>query len=107
MSLASNDRIVEAIQPTHLSLDAAMFAENFDKRGFHLEHQLVGHPLLELPAIAALSERLPANLLEWNTEQDGAFTEPNKLHPHHLIMCGYDLESGAAACAGVAAVDRE
>jgi hypothetical protein len=84
MSVASIDRIVEGIQPARLSLDPAMFAENFDKRGFHLEHQLVGHPLLELLAIAALSQRLPANLLEWNAEQDGAFTEPNKLRPHHL-----------------------
>jgi hypothetical protein len=84
MSVASSDRIVKGIQSARLSLDPAMFAENFDKRGFHLEHHLVGHPLLELPAIAALSQRLPANLLEWNAEQDGAFTKPNKLHPHHL-----------------------
>jgi hypothetical protein len=84
MSVASIDRIADGIQPTRLSLDPATFAENFDKRGFHLEHQLSGHPLLELPAIAALSQRLPANLLEWNAEQDGAFTEPNKLHPHHM-----------------------
>jgi hypothetical protein len=84
MTVAARAPIIEGIQPAHLSLDPAMFAENFDKRGFHLEHDLVDHPLLELPAIAALSQRLPANLLEWNAEQEGAFTKPNKLHPHHL-----------------------
>ena len=30
------------------------------------------------------SERLPKNQLEWNTEQDGAFTNPDALKPHHM-----------------------
>jgi Cupin-like domain len=82
MSVAQN--AIEHNQSSRLNLDPAMFAANFDKRGFHIEHQLADHPLLKLPAIAALSRRLPASLLEWNAEQDGAFTEPNKLRPHHM-----------------------
>jgi hypothetical protein len=84
MSAAFKDDTSQGIRSSRLSLDPAAFAENFDKRGFHLEHHLVGHPLLELPAIAALSRRLPVNLLEWNVEQEGAFTEPDRMKPHHL-----------------------
>jgi len=70
--------------PARLSVDPLTFTENFDRRAFYVEHQLEHHPLLQLPAIAALSERLPKDLLEWNSEQPGAFTQPGSLKPHHL-----------------------
>ena len=67
-----------------LSVDPHTFLSNFDTRAFYVQHELASHPLLQLPAIAALSERLPKELLEWNSEQDGAFTQPARLTPHHL-----------------------
>ena len=78
--LDSNSGVVSA----PLSIDPSTFLQNFDARAFYVEHQLAQHPLLQLPAIAALSERLPEALMEWNSEQDGAFTQPNLLKPHHL-----------------------
>jgi hypothetical protein len=73
----------QSVKP-HLTMDPATFKESFDRRGFYVHHNLADHPLLQLPAIAALSERLPPNLLEWNSEQDGAFTKPDLLKPHHM-----------------------
>ena len=69
-----------------LSVDADTFVGNFDKRPFYVRHELADHPLLQLPAIAALSQRLPENLREWNTEKAGAlaFTRPDTLKTHHL-----------------------
>jgi hypothetical protein len=49
-----------------LTFDAPIFAANFDRRPFYLAHRLADHRLMELPEIAALSERLPQNLVEWN-----------------------------------------
>jgi hypothetical protein len=67
-----------------LIIDPATFNENFDRRGFYVHHNLANHPLLQIPAIAKLAERLPKNQLEWNAEQAGAFTKPDALKPHHL-----------------------
>jgi hypothetical protein len=67
-----------------LAIDPTTFAENFDRRGFYIEHNLANHPLLTLLAISALAQRLPENLLEWNAGEDGAFTEPDRVKPHHL-----------------------
>jgi Cupin-like domain len=67
-----------------LQIDPATFNSSFDRRGFYVHHNLADHPLLQLPAIAALAQRLPKDLLEWNTEQDGAFTNPDVLKPHHM-----------------------
>jgi hypothetical protein len=67
-----------------LQIEPASFNSSFDRHGFYVHHELADHPLLQLPAIAALSERLPKNLLEWNSEQEGAFTNPAGLKPHHM-----------------------
>jgi hypothetical protein len=67
-----------------LLIDSTTFSVNFDRRGFYVHHNLADHPLLQLPAIAALAEKLPANHTEWNAEQDGAFTNPDALKPHHM-----------------------
>jgi len=50
--------------PAHLAVDPDLFAENFDRRPFYVKHDLANHPLFQLPAIAALSQRLPENLLD-------------------------------------------
>gem|GEM_PF-5732425 len=84
MSVAVENRTFRGDRVNRLNLDPVIFTNNFDRRGFLLQHNLAGHPLLELPAIAALSQRLPANLLEWNSEQEGAFTAPDQMAPHHL-----------------------
>ena len=56
-----------------LSIDRAAFDLNFDRRPFYIAHALGGHPLLELPAMAALSERLPRHVVEWNNDGSGAY----------------------------------
>jgi hypothetical protein len=70
--------------PAHVVADPDIFAENFDKRPFYVKHDLAHHPLLRLSAIAALSERLPKNLLEWHLGQVEAFTNPGTLKSHNL-----------------------
>jgi hypothetical protein len=67
-----------------LSVDPDTFAQDFDKRPFYVKHALADHPLLELSAMAALSQRLPGQLLEWNSGQAGAFTQPDKSKPHRF-----------------------
>jgi hypothetical protein len=78
----------------HLSVDPDTFAQNFDKRPFYIRHELASHRLLELSAIAALSERLPKNLLEWNSGQAGAYINPDGLKPHSLSCKDTILQVG-------------
>jgi hypothetical protein len=68
----------------HLSIDPTAFANDFDKRPFYLEHDLDAHPLLELAAMAALSERLHPALVEWNCGHAGAYGKPEKIKPPTL-----------------------
>jgi Cupin-like domain len=65
-----------------LSVDPDIFDQNFDQRAMYVQHALADHPLLQLESIAALSDRLPPDHCEWNTEQPEAFTAPNTLKPH-------------------------
>jgi len=44
----------------------ALFAAAYPDRPQHLTHRLVGHPLLSLPALAELAERMPADSVEYN-----------------------------------------
>src|SRR5438105_2697727 len=67
-----------------LSLDAVLFAGNFDQRPFYIDHQLETHPLLSLPSIASLSERLPTDLVEWNSGHAGAYGKPELIKPASL-----------------------
>jgi hypothetical protein len=82
------------IHQPHLSVNTATFAENFDKRPFYVEHDLADHPLLQLPAIAALSQRLPKNLLEWNSGQSDAFTRPDSVGPQQTSCSDAILQVG-------------
>ena len=68
----------------HLSIDPATFATDFDKRPFYVEHDLRAHPLLELPAMAALSGRLYPSLVEWNSGHAGAYGKPDLIKPPTL-----------------------
>lgn len=47
-----------------MSIDAHGLARSFGRSGFAVKHELVGHPLLELDAIAQLADELPAGQVE-------------------------------------------
>jgi hypothetical protein len=66
---------------SHLSIDPATFAADFDRRPFYLRHDLRVHPLLELSAMAALSERLHPALVECNAGHAGAYGIPDQIKP--------------------------
>ncbi|MFA5941896.1 MAG: cupin-like domain-containing protein [Sinimarinibacterium sp.] len=68
----------------HLSINPVTFAADFDRRPFYLEHRLRSHPLFELPAMAALSERLYPHLVEWNAGHAGAYGKPDQIKPPAL-----------------------
>lgn len=44
----------------------AYFASSYPEGPHKLEHDLIAHPLLELDALAALGEGLPADSVEYN-----------------------------------------
>lgn len=67
-----------------LSVDPARFAADFDRRPFYLKHELRSHPLLQLPAMAALSGRLHPSLVEWNSGHAGAYGKPDQIKPPTL-----------------------
>jgi hypothetical protein len=64
-----------------LAIDPSTFASDFDRRPFYLRHDLQAHPLLELSAMAALSERLHPALVEWNAGHTGAYGIPEQIKP--------------------------
>ena len=43
-----------------------MFAHQFNRRPFFVDHRLVGHPLFELPRLVALAQALPPDEVEYN-----------------------------------------
>jgi hypothetical protein len=53
----------DAVFPT---LSRAMFAASYPEGAHKLRHELAAHPLLELGALAALGEALPARSVEYN-----------------------------------------
>ena len=81
----------------NLSTDPGLFAANFDQRPFYVAHTLAGHPLLQLPALAALADRLPAKLLEWHSNESGAFTKPGLKQPAALSCAETILAIGERA----------
>jgi hypothetical protein len=50
-------------QPLLKSLDAAVFAANFDRRPFKISHNLRSHPLLQLPRLVQLAKSLGSPIL--------------------------------------------
>jgi hypothetical protein len=69
------------VASNRLSIDPSTFAADFDRRPFYLRHDLRAHPLLELSAMAALSERLHPALVEWNAGHAGAYGIPDQIKP--------------------------
>ena len=67
-----------------LSIDRPMFDANFDRRPFYVTHELAAHPLLELSAMADLSERLPTHTVEWNAGGAGAYGRREQIKPPTL-----------------------
>lgn len=71
----------------HLSIDPATFATDFDKRPFYVEHDLRAHPLLELPAMAALSGRLYPGHVEWTSGDAGAYGKLDQIKKPPTLPC--------------------
>ena len=55
-----------ASQGPILSFDPQVFAAQFNRRPFYVEHQLVGHPLFELGRLIQLAQALPQDEVEYN-----------------------------------------
>ena len=53
-------------EPAFPALSRAMFAASYPEGAHKLRHDLAAHPLLELEALAALGEALPARSVEYN-----------------------------------------
>src|SRR5262249_42020365 len=51
---------------TLLTIDDAVFQENFGLRPFRIEHNLVDSPLFSLPRLVELAKTLPAHRVEYN-----------------------------------------
>jgi hypothetical protein len=51
---------------SRLTLDPEVFAHQFNRRPFFIEHQLAGHPLFALPRLVALAQSLPPDEVEYN-----------------------------------------
>ena len=62
MTLHPSSPIANAEQMVAFGPEArAAFAAAYPDRPVQLTHGLAGHPLLDLPALAALAERMPAD----------------------------------------------
>lgn len=67
MTLHPSSPIANAEQMVAFGPEArAAFAAAYPNRPVQLTHGLAGHPLLDLPALAALAERMPADRVEYN-----------------------------------------
>ena len=65
----------------HFDIDAGRFEAYFDRKPFYLAHDLAAHPLFSLPELAALSTRLPREVVEWNEGHAGAYGKPDLTRP--------------------------
>ncbi len=70
-----------------LDIDAAAFRENFNRRPFLIGHQLVDHPLFQLPRLLELARSLPENNVEYN-----AGNIPVSIHPELTPRTGLSAE---------------
>ncbi|MCS7044725.1 MAG: cupin domain-containing protein [Gemmataceae bacterium] len=70
-----------------LSIDAAAFRENFNRRPFLIGHRLTSHPLFELPRLLELARTLPEANVEYN-----AGDIPVSLRPELTPRTGLSVE---------------
>jgi hypothetical protein len=61
-----------------LDLDPATFKTDFDQRPFLIGHRLTDHPLFDLTRLVELSQRLPADSVEYNAGQIPISMDPKQ-----------------------------
>jgi hypothetical protein len=69
--------IVAPFADNLISLDEATFADSFPNRGFLIQHQLSGHPSLELSNLVKLAQRLPERSVEYYSGNVGLSQDGN------------------------------
>lgn len=60
-----------------LHLDSDDMREKFAQEPFKLQHELVGHPLTSLDALAELAEEVPQDMIEHNVGEVPEVADPN------------------------------
>lgn len=81
-----------------LELDAAEFAQHFNRRPFVIGHRLREHPLFDLDRLVRLAQTLPETHIEYNAgnlpvNQDQALTPRNGLSPQETVRRIRDCQS--------------
>ena len=74
-------------QQRWIEIDETEFQQNFETRGFYLQHRLSQHPLFSLPRLLELAQQLPANDFEYN-----AGNVPVSLAPELTPRTGLSVE---------------
>jgi hypothetical protein len=64
-SVHANHVVVDPL----LTLDRAMFKAHFDRRPFKIKHNLIGHPLLQIPRLIQLAQALGGPILYFKGDQ--------------------------------------
>lgn len=65
----------------HVTYDQGAARRNFGKEPFKVSHDLVGNPLFDLDALAALAERLPQEFIEHNAGNKDVVVKDNDSIP--------------------------
>ncbi len=63
---------------SRLVFDSSVFETSFPHRPFVIRHNLVGHPLFDLPRLIELSKSLPAENVEYNAGNVQVSQDPSK-----------------------------
>lgn len=74
-------------QQRWIEIDEKAFQQNFETRGFYVQHNLSDHPLFSLPRLIELSQQLPAKDFEYN-----AGKVPISLEPEMTPRTGLSVE---------------
>jgi hypothetical protein len=68
-----------------LRIDAESFARDYDRRPFKIGHQLTDHPLLSLPRLVALAQRLAGSVLYFRADHAINQFDAGALHKHTFV----------------------
>jgi hypothetical protein len=79
-------------QPVFTPAATDAFAEAYPVSPRHLTHNLTGHPLLEIPALLALAERMRPETLEHNAAVDLPLGISNAEIPHNGLSVAETIE---------------